>query len=61
MFFPIPDPGVKKAPDPGYGFATLILWVIFSLLDPFPGSPLNPDPGSLMNPDLIRIHNGKMT
>jgi hypothetical protein len=23
IFFPIPDPGVKKAPDPGYGSATL--------------------------------------
>ncbi len=23
-FFPIPDPGVKKAPDPGFGSATLV-------------------------------------
>ncbi len=25
IFLPIPDPGVKKAPDPGSGSATLIL------------------------------------
>jgi hypothetical protein len=24
-FLPIPDPWVKKAPDPGYGSATLVL------------------------------------
>jgi hypothetical protein len=23
--FPVPDPGVKKAPDPGYGSATLFI------------------------------------
>jgi len=24
-FLPIPDPGVKKAPDPGSGYATLAI------------------------------------
>ncbi len=28
-FLPIPDPGVKKAPDPGYGSATMIILQFF--------------------------------
>jgi hypothetical protein len=27
-FLPIPDPGAKKAPDPGSGSATLVIWVL---------------------------------
>jgi hypothetical protein len=29
-FLPIPDPGVKKAPDPGSGPATLLQTIIFN-------------------------------
>ncbi len=54
--FRIPDPGVKKAPDPGFGSATLLLWVIFALLDPVPDSESgsgSTDPiESGFNPDL---------
>jgi hypothetical protein len=47
---PIPDPGVKKAPDPGSGSATLIFglkYIIFFDADPDPGSRifLTLDPG----------------
>jgi hypothetical protein len=59
--FRIPDPGVKKAPDPGSGSATLTtailkgwksgLFVHFTLsisllLDPDPHSQYGPDPGA---------------
>ncbi len=40
--FRIPDPGVKKAPDPGSGSATLIF---FSLLGYFRCSGFGLDPG----------------
>ncbi len=29
IFLPIPDPGIKKAPDPGSGSATLSLCLVF--------------------------------
>ncbi len=33
FFLPIPDPGVQKAPDPGYGTATLAITLAFHLND----------------------------
>jgi hypothetical protein len=39
-FFPIPDPGVKKASDPG--FATL-LGTMLAFINPYPATKLNPD------------------
>jgi hypothetical protein len=37
-FLTIPDPGVKKAPDPGYGSATLRIWIFMDLALIYPGS-----------------------
>jgi hypothetical protein len=41
-FFPIPDPGVKKARDPGSGSATL-LRTMLAFMDPDTGTKPNPD------------------
>ncbi len=56
--FRIPDPGVKKAPDPGSGSATLLLWVIFALLDPDPESEYESGSTNLIvSGSKIRIRN----
>jgi hypothetical protein len=61
---PIPDPGVKKAPDPGSGSATLIksvsfclylsYWIWFNDTNAFPDSDQE-DPISQCESMLIRI------
>ncbi len=43
--FRIPDPGIKKTPDPGSGSATLPL----RNANPDPGTPLIPEPISIRN------------
>jgi hypothetical protein len=47
---PIPDPGVKKAPDPGSGSATLIVSLLLNKL-----SEKNSDSESIAGIQLIRV------
>jgi hypothetical protein len=44
-FFPIPDPEVKEAPDPG---SATLLRTVLAFMDP--------DPATKLNPDRIRKH-----
>jgi hypothetical protein len=39
--FPIPDPGVEEAPDPG---PATLLGTMLAFMDPDPETELNPDP-----------------
>jgi hypothetical protein len=55
-FFPLPDPGVKKAPDPGSGSAKLpptkdhaLNEVQFVLMQPVSNLVRKPVPGNLSN------------
>ncbi len=56
----IPDPVVKKAPDPGSGSATLLFGVSSAIDgDPDPAYHFDADPDPIFNLMRIRIHNTK--